>query len=161
MALNRENLHLLVLSEDKATSSVAAGFNDSVVGQMQVLPYERGWPNVLNAFKQTLLSRMRQYPKCHLVLLIDFDNDFPDRLNHFKQHFPADVADRVYVLGALGNIEDAKRSTGMKFGELGQQLARECEENQRVIWNDDQIRHNTDEVQRLLGSVRPFLFEAP
>lgn len=158
MALNRERPHLLVLPEDDATRSVAVGFNDRVVGQMQVLRPARGWAHVLEAFTETHLDKLRRYPGCHLVLLIDFDNDFRARLGAFQQSIPADLAGRVYVLGALTDAEAAKRSTGKKLGALGDSLARECEANQLTLWNDAQLRHNDGEVQRLTANVRPFLF---
>lgn len=162
MALNRERPHLLVLPEDDATRSLATGFVDCTQGQMQVLPPVRGWSHVLEEFKNTHIAELRKYPLRHLVLLIDFDNNFTNRLPQFRDAMPLDVADRVYVLGARGEAEDLKRQTTLGRGKLsliGQELARECEQGQHNLWSSTpQLAHNCPEVQRLHSAVRDFLF---
>ncbi|MCK0505727.1 hypothetical protein [Aromatoleum anaerobium] len=101
MALNRERPHLLVLPEDDATRSIANGFIDATTGQMQVLNPVRGWPNVLHQFEVDHVIQLRKYRHRHLVLLIDFDDEYPNRLTYFQSAIPKDVEDRVYVLRHL------------------------------------------------------------
>lgn len=158
MALNRERPHLLVLPEDKATRSLAIGFSDNSKGAMQVLNEAGGWPHVLEEFTSRQIADMRRYTERHMVLLIDFDNDFPNRIAQFKAKIPADVADRVYVLGALGEAEDLKPLARRKLGLLGQYLADECISGSNVLWNDAQLQHNQAEVARLKQNVKSFLF---
>ena len=158
MAVNRERPHLMVLPEDDATRSLAVGFVDVTSGQMQVLNPARGWPHVLQEFTDSEVNILRKYKERHLVLLIDFDNDFPTRMPWFKSKIPLDIADRVYVLGAFGEAEDLKKQTGKKLGPLGQMLAKECEEGTVELWMHGQLQHNQDEVQRLKENVKHFLF---
>jgi hypothetical protein len=158
MALNRERPHLLVLPEDDATRSIAVGFSDVATGPMQVLNPARGWPHVREDFVETYIGKLRKYPHCHLVLLIDFDDDFPARLAVFQNVIPADIADRVFVLGALTEAETLKQASGRKFGPIGQTLAGECEHGQHELWNHPQVQHNHAEVVRLHNAVHAFLF---
>lgn len=158
MALNRERLHLLVLPEDDATRSIANGFVDASMGQMQVLNPVRGWSHVLQAFETEHIADLRKYRERHLVLFIDFDDDYPARLTHFQNAIPQDVKDRVYVLGALTEAETLKREAGKKFGPLGQALAQACNENDDSLWMLGQLQHNAAELQRLKTRVKPFLF---
>ncbi len=110
------------------------------------------------ASANTHASRLRRYPNCHLVLLIDFDGDFSHRMILFRQAIPVGVKDRVYVLGALTDAETLKRSTGGKFAQIGRTLAIECERGPYVLWKHPQLGHNQSEVQRLQEVVRDFLF---
>lgn len=158
MALNRERPHLLVLPEDEATRNIAVGFSDYATGQMQVLNPAGGWPHVKEEMIKLYVAKLRKYPDCHLVLLIDFDDDFPNRLTLFQQAIPADVANRVYVVGALTEAETLKNATRKKLGPIGQELATECEQGQYQLWNHPQVAHNQPEVQRLHVAVRGFLF---
>jgi hypothetical protein len=157
MAVNRERPHLLVLPEDDATRSLADGFSDMVTGAMQVLRPARGWPHVLETFLREQAAYMRRYPQAHIVLLIDYDDDYPDRLSRFQSQIPADIADRVYVLGALTEAETLRREVNRKFGSLGSELARECEHQTPVLWRSPQLQHNQPELARLMQQVRPFL----
>jgi hypothetical protein len=95
MAVNRERHHLLVLPEDDATRSLAAGFIDQTRGQMQVLNPAGGWPDVLRAFQKRYIQHLNTYGLGHIVLLIDFDDDFVNRLAAFQAVIPAAVAGRV------------------------------------------------------------------
>lgn len=161
MALNRERPHVLVLPEDDATRSIAAGFVDAAIGPMQVLNPARGWPNVLDQFETDQISQLRKYRHQHLVLLIDFDDQYPARLTQFQLAMPSDVQDRVYVLGALTEAETLKRESGKKFGPLGQALAQACADDDDRLWTLGQLKHNESELQRLQTNVKPFLFPAP
>lgn len=158
MALNRYKAHLYVLPEDDATHDIAVGFNDFVEGPMQVLNPARGWTNVLKVFKDTYISHLRQYMDAHLVLLIDFDDDFPNRLDIFRNEIPQDVAGRVYVLGALTEAETLRTVSKMSFSKIGMELADECSQNEAVLWNNPQAQHNHAERMRVHAGCNNFLF---
>lgn len=158
MALNRERPHLVVLPEDDATRSLATGFVDATVGQMQVLNPAGGWCHVRDEMLEVQLTPLRKYGNRHLVLLIDFDDDFTNRMQDFKNAIPVDVANRVYVLGALSEAEELKKQTGIKLGPLGQALAKECAGNTTTLWSHPQLQHNQAEINRLNQAVKGFLF---
>lgn len=158
MAVNRYRPHLLVLPEDDATRSLAVGFSDMANGQMQVLQPARGWPHVLETFEQQYVAYLTQYGDAHIVLLIDFDDDYPNRLADFQRRIPSAVASRVYVLGAMTEAETLKGAVGKKFGPLGMALAQECKSATLMLWNCTQLQHNASERARLANQVQSFLF---
>jgi len=103
-----------------------------------------------------------------IVLLIDFDRQ-EDRLHYVKNRiqehltenqFPADLIDRVFILGVISNPEELTRSIpGLNsLEEIGKALSQDCAENTYRIWGHDLLKHNKTELDRMLLSVRPFLF---
>ncbi len=103
-----------------------------------------------------------------IVLLIDFDRD-EDRLRYVKDQiqkhlaenqFPADLIDRVFVLGVLSEPEELKGSiTDLNtFEKIGKALSEDCVDNTYRIWGHDLLKHNKTELDRMILSVRPFLF---
>jgi hypothetical protein len=157
VALNKYKAHLYVLPEDDATKDIAVGFNDAIEGPMQVLKPAGGWTNVLKLFKETYISHLRQYANAHLVLLIDFDDDFPNRLQNFRNEIPQDVEGRVYVLGALTEAETLRTVSRMSFSKIGIELANECSQNTAVVWDNSQAKHNHPERMRIHAGCSHFL----
>jgi hypothetical protein len=158
VALNKYKDHLYVLPEDDATHDIAVGFNDCIEGPMQVLKPAGGWPNVLKIFKDSYISHLRQYAHAHLVLLIDFDDDFQNRIQVFKNAIPQDITKRVYILGALTEAETLRAAAGMNFSKIGIHLADECTQNTSVLWNAPQTQHNHPERMRAHANCNNFLF---
>lgn len=158
MAVNYRRPHLLILSEDDATRSLAVGFSDMACGPMEICKPAGGWPSVLQLFEQKYVDHLRRYCDAHVVMLIDFDDNFPDRFAYFQSKIPLDVAARVYILGAEDEAETLKREQRLKLGPLGAQLADECRHEQYVQWGCPQLICNQPEVARLKAVVRPFLF---
>ncbi len=46
----------------------------------------------------------------------------------------------------------------MGLEHIGETLAEDCPDKQNPLWNDDMLKHNAPELERLLESVRHFLF---
>ncbi len=103
------------------------------------------------------MPKMRQYPKRYFVLLIDFDKR-EDRLDYIKQRIPDDVKDRVFVLGAFSNPEELRRSIGESLEAIGETLSANCSDNTVGLWGHDLLKHNKTELERMISSVKPFLF---
>ena len=156
--MNRYRPHLLVLPEDEATRSLAVGFNDQATGQLQVLNPAGGWPHVLQIFQDKYVAHMNQFSNAHIVLLIDFDDDQPNRFAQFQGVIPAPVAARVYVLGARTEAEVLRNETRSKYGVLGSSLAKECRSGVYSLWACPQLQDNQVELARLVANVKPFLF---
>ena len=160
MSVNKYLPHILVLPEDEADSDIANGFllhhqlNDRSI---QVLPYVGGWQVVVEKFTKSFITTMRQYPQRRMVLLIDFDTN-DDRFEYVSQHIPGDLKDRVFVLGILDEPETLKRSLGQSFEAIGEALAANCADNTDGLWNHDLLKHNRPELERMMVSVKPFLF---
>lgn len=167
MSVNNYQDHVLVLPEDDANRQIANGFIlDSNVKErvIQVLPIADGWVKLVGKFKDDHVSQMRRFSKRMIVLLIDFDRK-GEQLSYVKSQIPEDLQDRVFVLGVLSEPEDLKRikkkfesiGTG-KLEQIGETLANDCSDNTNELWGHDLLKHNKTELDRMILSVKPFLF---
>lgn len=161
MSINRHQPHLLVLPEDDANRQLANGFilapklNSRAI---QILPEARGWKDTVDKFKNDYVSTMRQYSNRIIALLIDFDGD-EKRLDYVKQNYiPSDLNDRVFVLGVLSEPEQLRRDISKKFEDIEETLANGCPENKNELWQHQLLKHNKAELDRMIPSIKQFLF---
>ena len=117
-----------------------------------------GWLKVIEQFLSDYVTYLRDSPKVFVLLLIDFDQD-EDRLAQVKGKLPGSLAQRVFVLGALGEPEDLKKAGLGSYETIGLALARDCQENTDTTWGHKLLRHNASELARLREHVRPILFK--
>jgi hypothetical protein len=160
MSVNKYQPHILILPEDRATSEIATGFllNSKLNERsIQVLPFRHGWKTVVEKFIHDYVSTMRQYPDRMIVLLIDFDGD-ENRFDYVEQQIPEDLKNRVFLLGVLSEPERLKSSLGKNFEKIGEALSNDCSDNTDVLWKHDLLKHNKTELERMIVSVKPFLF---
>jgi hypothetical protein len=107
MSVNVYVKHVIVLPEDRANEEMANGFVNHYQVQdarIQVVPPAGGWPNVLKVFEDEYVRRLRAYEAEHLVMLIDFDEKFEVQKKRFDETVPADVKDRVFVIGSSETV---------------------------------------------------------
>ena len=160
MSSNKYRQHILVLPEDDANRQIANGFildlnlNSRAI---QVLPEVRGWEDVVDKFTNDYASTMRQYPYRMIALLIDFD-EHEDRLSYVKTQIPDDLENRVFVLGVLSEPESLRRDINKDFEKIGEALAKDCSNNTNELWGHELLKHNKTELDRMILSVKPFLF---
>lgn len=162
MSINKYQSHILVLPEDDANRQIANGFilHPNLSGRaIQVLPPAGGWMNVLNDFKDVHALEMQKYPYRMIVLLIDFDNQQNDRLSYVKNQIPQDLTDRVFVLGVLSEPENLRKTIQRTFENIGENLSQDCSDDMNELWRHDLLKHNQPELERMILSVKPFLFE--
>ncbi len=162
MSVNRNRPHLLVLPEDDANREMAEGFFLdssflSLRNRFQVLPVAGGWRKVLERFHLDLMSDLERYPERVVLLLLDFDQQI-DRLEIARSEIPEPLRDRVFILGVWSEPEALKAALGKSCEAIGQELARDCREDQETTWEHSLLRHNADELVRLRERVRSFLF---
>ncbi len=160
MSINRRRPHIIVLPEDDANRQIVNGFTQAlnVNGRViQVMPPVGGWSRVRDTFERDYIFDMRSYPDRRLILLIDFDEQ-ESRYENVKSKIPGDLNDRVFVLGVWSEPEQLRRKTKKDFERIGDSLAEECPDNRNELWEDDLLKHNRKELDRLVSSVRPFLF---
>ena len=162
---NKYQEHLWVLPEDDANRQLVNGFRTSLDlddRRIQVLPPARGWENVLGAMKR-YQSDLATCPHRHLLLMIDFDTKVDDRAKRFlelRSELPPGVQDRVYLLGSRGTPEQLRKALEMSFERIGAKLAADCPPDAAAgIWQHADLRHNANELARLVAKVRPFLFK--
>ena len=163
MSANKDQPHVLVLPEDDANREIIAGFERhhglKWTRRIQRMPAAGGGKVVLDLFEQEYVPRMTRNLNTHMVLLIDFDGHYPQRIEEAKARIPEQLADRVFILGARTEPEDLKTGLGLDYDAIGLRLANDCFEGTNETWAHDHLRHNASEVERLRQAVRDFLFE--
>ena len=161
MSINKHLPHLLVLPEDDANRQIANGFitNENVKSRaIQVLPPADGWTKLLKNFDDVHAKEMLNCPERRMVLLIDFDKK-PDRLKYVQDKILENINDRVFILGVLSEPEKLKKGVGKSFEDIGEILAEQCHnKNYNGLWSHRLLIHNTNELNRIILSVRPFIF---
>ncbi|MCL1474045.1 hypothetical protein [Argonema antarcticum] len=158
MSVNKYQPHLLVLPEDDANRQIANGFirnlNSSVI---QVVPIADGWKKAVDQLTNDYAPGMRQFPQRRIVLIIDFDKD-ENRFSYVESQIPDDLKERVFVLGVQSNPESLRRDIKKDFEGSGEALAKDCSDNTNELWNHALLKHNKTELERMILSVKLFLF---
>jgi hypothetical protein len=158
MSVNKYKSHLLVLPEDDANRQLANGFDLNLSSrQYHVEEVAGGWHRVCERFVSDHITPMQNNPDRFVVLLIDFDNDL-SRRETVKSHIPADLRDRVFVIGTRSNPEALKKAGLGTYETIGSLLADDCRDDSQLTWGHELLRHNEDELTRLRDTVRDFLF---
>lgn len=160
MRVNRYAPHLLVLPEDEANAQIARGFqlHASVnARKLQILNEAGGWLRVLEQFESDHAAELKRLSNRFLILLFDFDKD-TNRRPKVEAQIPADLKDRVFLLGAWSEPERLKRDLG-SFEAIGEALAEDCFHSTSSFWSHELLEHNKGELVGLRDQVRPFLFE--
>lgn len=160
--------HLQVLVEDDANRQLINGLSNHHSLQprrLQVLPPAGGWRAVLDSLNDPARLRgLAEFSRRHLLLLIDFDDNFSDRsaiYADYKEAMPSAVSDRIYLLGCLHEPERLRAALkhGKSFEQIGRELSDDCApQPAQNLWQHAHLQHNTTELNRLVAQVKPFLF---
>ncbi|SRR5579871_3887704 len=159
MSINKDRPHVLILPEDERNRQLADGFYIELQSprQFRVLGAEKGWPGVKQAFAAVHARLMETYPDRYMILLADGDGDPALLRRRLEEVIPEAVADRVFILGARGEAEDLKRAVPGRYEKIGELLAIECRTGTNQVWNNEQLRHNADELARM-QAIKELLF---
>ncbi|MCX8521588.1 MAG: hypothetical protein ORN28_08640 [Rhodoferax sp.] len=161
MSVNTHKPHVIVLVEDGANRQIANGFllDPSIkLRNIQVLNPAGGWRKVLDSFREDHVPLLQKSPNCHLVLLIDFDDDVDSRTKQFVSQFPEDVRERVFLLGTKSEPEPLRKQCGDSLENIGKALAAECYLDENKLWSHALLAHNALERERLNAKVKDILF---
>ena len=112
---------------------------------------------VLEKFENEYINTMSGNLHRNVVLLIDFDGK-KDRRDEVQKIIPDSISDRVFLIGALTKPEDIRKSGLGTFEEIGRKLADDCRGNTTVAWNHELLKHNAEELTRMMTTLRPILF---
>ena len=161
--MNKSSEHVYVIPEDDADRQIAVGFieHHSVKdSRIKVMPVAGGWMNVLKTFVDEYIQNLKNNPKAHVVMLIDFDGWFEQRRKKFEQEIPDEIKPRVFVVGSKNTPQTLKRALNYQFSfsKIGDSLADECATGITKLWGHEQLTHNDPDRQHLNLTVKPFLF---
>ena len=158
MSANVYRPHLVVLPEDDAYRQLMNGAKLAPPINYRCIEVEKplgGWSVVLEAMA-SWEPKLRRYPKMHLLLLIDFDNDFAARYNRFvEQSRQLGYFDRTFLLGIdHREAEDLKRAQQNRFEDIGKALVEGCPDSAQInpAWNETHLRCNLPEIARMRES---------
>lgn len=161
MSANKYTQHLIVIPEDQAIREIVNGFStclDANERQFYVYDLARGWERGKETLLELSKGYMREYPNSYAVLIVDFDGN-AHRGSEIKNQVPEEVRDRVFVVGVLNEPENLRNSTGMRFEQLGRQIAGGCKDSSIDFWERQELlAHNVDEIRRLSEAVRDLFF---
>jgi len=162
MSINKYESHLFVLPEDRANEQIVNGFITNMnvkSGVVKVLPPADGWINLVDEFVDDHATEIKKYPKRMMILLMDFDKDYPNRLKSVQDRISKDIKDRVFIVGVLSEPERLRTSVSKSFKDIGRTLSEDCyNKNYNGLWIHALLRHNTNELNRMISSVRHFIF---
>ncbi len=174
--INREKPHLLMLPEDLAVRRIANGFllyPSLNLHAIQLLPNAGGKGKVTKDEFKKQVPDMVSYPERRIVLLFDFDVKGPNKTRwcyeeklkyvdgqKSKIQIPDDLKSRVFVLGVLSEPEELRSDLNLSLEKIGETLAKECADNRNELWEHELIKHNQPELERMISSVKPFLFSS-
>lgn len=159
--MNKYENHVYLIPEDDADRQIANGFVDHPQirdARIKVMSPAGGWRGVLQTFQAEYVRLLRDYPKGHVVMLIDYDGRFEARRAEFEQATPEGIRARVFVVGSKTEPERLKNELGKHYEEIGFSLAAECAAGVAELWSHDHLRHNDADRLRMIQTIRPFLF---
>jgi len=159
--MNRYVRHVFILPEDDCDRQIANGFvdHDQVkTPRVQVVDPAGGWAEVLKTFRTEYIATLRQFSLGYLVMLVDFDGVCATRLPDFENAIPADLIDRVFVVGAKITPEALKQALGKTLEQIGRSLADDCYKGTTAVWGHEHLKHNDSHRSRLIQFVKPILF---
>ena len=153
MSVNRYQPHVFILPEDDANRQLALGFLQKTASSHQIylLPVAGGWSHVCDEFKSDHVTAMHRFDNRAMILLVDFDND-PNRLDRVQAVIPADLLDRVFVLGVRPEPEALKQAGLGSYEEIGKAMADDCHVGSQATWGHQLLSHNAGELDRLRRS---------
>lgn len=160
MAVNVYRPHIYVIPEDDADRQFADGFELDgrlIPLAMQVMPIAGGWLKVIDKILEDYVPRVRNNPNTHIVGIIDCDGR-PDRISTQLARMPADVRDRVFLLGTLDDPQAFKNLVRLTYEKIGIKLADECYRRNFSLWRHEQLAHIHEEISRAAVALRPVLF---
>lgn len=160
IAVNEYRPHVYVIPEDDADRQFAAGFELDfrlVPRAMQIMPVAGGWEKVIAKILADYVPKVRSNPYTHIVGIIDCDNR-PDRIAELLSRIPADVRDRIFLLGTRDDPQAFRNAVRLSFEKIGIRLADECFQQEFSLWRHDQLIHIGIEIDRAEATLRPILF---
>lgn len=159
MAVNRYRKHMVIFLEDKPYrelvngAQIIGGLNNSVIDVKKPCG---GWKKVFESFEKNI-SLLEKYPKCNILLLMDFDDknidseeSFKYRMSKFNEVVPEQDKNRVFLLGVNYKESESLLKVFKKsnFEDIGKILIENCPDSNEN-WEIEQLKCNLVEIQRM------------
>lgn len=165
MSVNLYQPNLLILCEDQAYLDFFHGFrlhhaiNSNITKELAVAG---GWETAVASLKNPKsIARMtlHKFPKSHLLLLIDSDQNSQRIDDIINDPDLALIQNRLFILSAYDEAEPLHSSLGGGLQEAtGAKLAESCHSQNCDLWkNAPDLKHNLAQIQRLKDAL-PELF---
>ncbi|HAU40242.1 TPA: hypothetical protein DCW56_04905 [Candidatus Peregrinibacteria bacterium] len=160
MSVRREEQHLVVLLEDAPYRSILNGVKNSFNINERVIDAKKpscGWPKVFDDLENNIQLLIR-YPKCHILLLMDFDDKDKESLSSFERRkrklseiTPPEHAERVFILGVNHKESEAlkKYFKTPNLEKIGQELIKDCPTGDLSNWHNTHLECNLPEIERM------------
>jgi hypothetical protein len=161
MAVNKNRPHVVLIPEDDKDRQFAVGFRDYFAvaeNRFDIRNCAAGVEKVRDYLVNEGIGYLQRHAEGLLILLIDFDNKLEIRRARFDEAIPAELKDRVFVIGSIDKPERLTKAIGISAEKLGKKLAEECDLGKYELWQHEHLSHNEPEVRRLQQLVKHFLF---
>lgn len=167
MSVNKYKPHIRILPEDTACADILNGFmlHDQLMNTIQMLSVAGGWPKAKTLVQDVHVPEMQRNTNIHLIVLIDMDKKNAPNIDieetrrlDFQKILPSNLQARVAILGAWKDPESLTRNTNRSREEIGMQLASDCYDGTRSLWEHEDLRHNLSELDRIGDQLRKILF---
>ena len=168
MKRNEQTPRLLIVAEDKATSTIAQGFIGNYIACRQnrckIIRHARGFKDAIGMAKSLRLDVQNQD---YVVVVIDYDNQDSKRYEKLTRELASvPQHDRIFLLGSKDEAEKLLQSMKVHFNDtsldlegIGKRIAQECYDGHKpTAWETDSLDINYEVVWRLEKFVKPFLF---
>lgn len=160
MSVNKYLPHLLVVPEDDADRELVVGFVDHFAVNDRFVEIHHpagGWLSVMEVFEKEVAPYLWRYRQSHAVLILDFDEK--DRRESIEKRIPAELKPRVFLLGLADEPEAVQRELGISLVQIGHNLAEDCRKATFEIWGNPHFAENRREVERMISSIKPIIFQ--
>ena len=77
--------------------------------------WQAAGPMCSRRFRDEYIQKLRDYPKAHVVMLIDFDGHVDQRRAEFENEIPDEIKPRVFVVGSKHTPETLKNALNKSF----------------------------------------------
>jgi hypothetical protein len=159
MGVNRYKEHMVVLLEDEPYRDIMNGVQMLENVNHKVWDIKNPCGGSSKVFKQfeENIKLLDKYHKCHILLIIDFDDKTTDgvdffkiKIEKFKEIVPYKYTNRVFLLGVNHKeSEDLKRFfRKSNFEAIGKLLVENCP-SVNSNWNNIHLECNMPEINRM------------
>lgn len=166
MVVNRYQNHLVVYLEDRPYREMINGAKSLPQFNHQAIDVKTpcgGWKKVFDELEDNL-PFIDGNKHMHVLLLMDFDNDFPSRRDRLEKLCQGHAgAERIFMLGIdQKESEDLKRTLKQSNHEaIGKILLQDCPcECFPHVWRNQHLDINQAEIERMRSAgVLQWIFE--